>query len=91
MTSGWHERHVAAGTPVRVDTAAQLAEYVSPDESDVHPPPLWVTTLTADPSCRASVALTLAVAAAEFVMAADADVFDDEGNRLPLPHTDLPD
>lgn len=85
------DRHVVATPPLRIDTLDELASYVRPDETDGHRPPLWVTRLTADASCRASTTLALAVAAAEFVMTADADVFDDDGKRLPLPHTGFAD
>lgn len=85
------ERHVAATPPIRVDTPEELASYVRPDETDGHRPPLWVTRLTTDASCRASTTLALAVAAAEFVMTANADVFGDDGKRLPLPHTGFAD
>lgn len=85
------ERRVAASGPFRVDTVEDLSRHVGAEEAAGRTPPVWVTTLTADSSCRASVTLALAVAAAEFVLTAGADVFDSEGKRLPLPHSDLAD
>jgi hypothetical protein len=77
-------RHVVVTGPTRVDSLEQLAGYLG-DEAAAFEPPLWVTELTPDPDGRASSPLALAVAAADFVLTSGADVFDHNGNRLPLP------
>lgn len=77
-------RHVLATGPTRVEGLDELAGYLG-DEAAAFEPPLWVTVLTPDPDGKASSPLALAVAAADFVLTAGADVFDQNGNRLPLP------
>lgn len=79
-------RHVLLTGPTRVETLEQLAGYLG-DEAAAFEPPLWVTELTPDPDGKASSPLALAVAAADFVLTCGADVFDQNGNRLPLPVT----
>lgn len=77
-------RHVLVGGPTRVESLEQLAGYLD-DEAAAFEPPVWVTELTPDPEARASSPLSLAVAAADFVLTSGADVFDQNGHRLPLP------
>lgn len=79
-------RHVVVVGPTHVLSLEQLAGYVG-DEAAAFEPPLWVTELTPDPDARTSSPLSLAVAAADFVLTSGADVFDQNGNRLPLPAT----
>lgn len=77
-------RHVLFGGPTHVESVEQLAGYVG-GEAAAFELPLWVTELTPDPDAKASSPLTLAVAAADFVLTSGADVFDQNGHRLPLP------
>ncbi|MBO0829392.1 MAG: hypothetical protein J2P24_16585 [Streptosporangiales bacterium] len=79
-------RHVLVGGPTRVVSLDQLAAYLG-DEAAAFEPPLWVTELTPDPDAKSSSPLSLAVAAADFVLTSGADVFDQNGHRLPLPST----
>ena len=77
-------RHVLLNGPAHVTSLEELAGYLG-DEAAAFEPPLWVTELTPDPDGRASSPLALAVAAADFVLTSGADVFDQNGHRLPLP------
>lgn len=79
-------RHVVVTGPTHAETLEQLAAYVG-DEAAAFEPPLWVTELTPEPDGKASSPLALAVAAADFVLTSGADVFDQNGHRLPLPST----
>lgn len=77
-------RHVLVGGPRHMESLEQLACHLG-DEAAAFEPPVWVTELTPDPDARASSPLALAVAAADFVLTSGADVFDQNGHRLPIP------